>query len=217
MEACSDSASESFADSEASSAKLGDDATAQKFPVEFSDPTEIEELLNFLDEALCKAVNIRRRKNFLTGKTLDLASIERLGVKDRFVAYFERIGWSWLLCESSHPVYQELALEFFSTFKFVDTADLDKKCISFRLFNMHHDLSLSEWSVKLGICTLEEVVEHDFRAAYCGLDTVESDVGNAGRSWALLARSGASPFDASRSSVCEVVDPVLRMSPFSVL
>ena len=72
------------------------------------------------------------------------------------MSYIRAIGFEWLLNHSDHEVPVVAAREFFSTFRFKATVDLDADSISFRLFNMEYLMSIREWPLRMGLFTNEE-------------------------------------------------------------
>ncbi|KAL1536558.1 hypothetical protein AAHA92_29190 [Salvia divinorum] len=70
--------------------------------------------------------------------------------------YISGIGFDWLLGTEAPDVPEILAQEFFTTFLFKNTFDLQKKSISFRIFGTEMRMNLTEWSVRLGLFTEEQ-------------------------------------------------------------
>ena len=52
-------------------------------------------------------------------------------MEKKFISYFKSIGFEWLLNHNEEEVPGALAKEFFTSFKFKKTTDLDADIISF--------------------------------------------------------------------------------------
>ncbi|KAL1536513.1 hypothetical protein AAHA92_29153 [Salvia divinorum] len=63
-------------------------------------------------------------------------------------------------CDTDVP--EVLAQEFFTSFRFKNTTDLQKKSISFRLFGTEMRMSLTEWSVRLGLYNEQQTAEGEW-------------------------------------------------------
>ncbi|XP_047949327.1 FK506-binding protein 5-like [Salvia hispanica] len=111
--------------------------TVEESPFETMEVLVIKKLLKamvqFEDPKLQQACDGRAAngKSAKSGKKLCLSDLRDLGVEKKFISYFKSIGFEWLLnhCEEKVPV--ALAKEFFTSFKFKATTDLDADAISF--------------------------------------------------------------------------------------
>ena len=103
-------------------------------------------------------------KQVKCGKVLHIPSLDELSVRDSFLASMEALGFEWLLENRDPKISVRLANEFFTTFRFQLTTDLDEVSISFRIFGGELSMSLIEWTVRLGMCSLEEAIGPDWRS-----------------------------------------------------
>ena len=91
-----------------------------------------------------------------SGKRFDLKSLEHIESEEEFLSFIKDIGFEWLLNHSNQEVPLIATREFFSTFKLKATTDPDADSISFRLFNIEHEMSIREWSLRMGLFTNAE-------------------------------------------------------------
>ena len=91
-----------------------------------------------------------------SGKRFDLKVLEYIESEEEFMSYIKDIGFEWLLNHSDKEVPLIEAREFFSTFKLKATTNQDADAISFRLFNIEHEMSIREWSLRMGLFTTAE-------------------------------------------------------------
>ena len=91
-------------------------------------------------------------------KLLHIPSLTELSVRDSFLASMGTLGFEWLLENRNPEISVRLAKEFFTTFRFQVTTDLDEVSISFIIFGRELSMSLIEWTVRLGMCSLEEAI-----------------------------------------------------------
>ncbi|XP_042019114.1 titin homolog [Salvia splendens] len=73
-------------------------------------------------------------KDVKCGKVMHYPSLDELGVREQFLAYLHALGFEWLLRNGNPDICVRLAKEFFTTFRFRVTTDLDEVSLSFRLF-----------------------------------------------------------------------------------
>ena len=83
-------------------------------------------------------------KQVKCGKVLHIPSLDELSVRDTFLASMEALGFEWLLENRDPEISVRLAKEFFTTFRFQVTTDLDEVSISFRIFGGEMSMSLIE-------------------------------------------------------------------------
>ena len=76
----------------------------------------------------------------------------------------EALGFESLLENRDPEISVRLAMEFFTTFRFQVTTDLDEVSIFFRIFGGELSMSLIEWTVRLGMCSLEEAIRPEWRS-----------------------------------------------------
>ena len=88
------------------------------------------------------------------GKVLHIPCLTELSVRDSFLASMGALGFEWLLVDRDPEISVRLAKDFFTTFRFQVTTDLDEVSISFRMFGRGLCMSLIEWTVRLGMCSL---------------------------------------------------------------
>ncbi|KAL1555157.1 hypothetical protein AAHA92_15632 [Salvia divinorum] len=102
------------------------------------------------------ATRVSRSSAVKSGKRMDQPSLRDLGAEEEFVTYISAIGFDWLLETEMPDVPVIVAQEFFSTFKFRPTKNVLANCISFRIFGTTLRMSLTEWSVRLGLYSEEQ-------------------------------------------------------------
>ncbi|KAL1569892.1 hypothetical protein AAHA92_01310 [Salvia divinorum] len=102
------------------------------------------------------AARVSRSRAVKSGKRMDQPSLRGLGAEEEFVTYISAIGFDWLLETEMPDVPVIVAQEFFSTFKFRPTKNVLANCISFRIFGTTLRMSLTEWSVRLGLYSEEQ-------------------------------------------------------------
>lgn len=96
----------------------------------------------------------QKGKKVKSGKRDHLSSLRGLSVEEQFLAYIKGAsGFEWILEHSLVEVHVDLAREFFTSFHFTHTTDLDAPSICFRLFNQEILMTLREWSLCLGLLT----------------------------------------------------------------
>lgn len=103
-------------------------------------------------------------KQVKCGKVLHLPSLTELSVRDSFLSSMGALGFEWLLENRDPEISVSLAKEFFTTFRFQVTTDLDEVSISFRVFERELSMNLIEWTVRLGMYTLEEAIWPEWRS-----------------------------------------------------
>lgn len=74
-----------------------------------------------------------------------------------------------LNAERDPEISVRLAKEFFTMFRFQVTTELDEVSICFRVFGRETSMSLIEWTVRLGICSLEEAIGPEWRGRERGI------------------------------------------------
>ncbi|XP_042013804.1 uncharacterized protein LOC121762102 [Salvia splendens] len=97
-------------------------------------------------------------KQVKSGKVLHIPSLDELRAREQFLSYLHALGFEWLLENGNPNISVRLAKEFFTTFRFRVTTDLDEVSISFQLFGGEISMNLIEWTVRLGMCSLEEAI-----------------------------------------------------------
>ena len=86
-----------------------------------------------------------------SGKQYSSKELKMIACDEEFRACIYAIGFEWLLKHIQTKVPVDLAREFFSTFRLKNTSDLDADSITFRLFNEEHEMSIREWSLRMGL------------------------------------------------------------------
>ncbi|KAL1533036.1 hypothetical protein AAHA92_32978 [Salvia divinorum] len=107
-------------------------------------------------------------KKVKSGKRLHRPSLRELGAEEKFLEYMSGIGFEWLLEFNSADIPIALAQEFFTSFHFKATTDVTEKSISFRIFGRQVKVSLTEWSIRLGLYTEEQAREREWSARQLG-------------------------------------------------
>ena len=105
----------------------------------------------------------------------------------------------------------DLAREFFSTFRLKNTTDLDADSITFRLFNEEYEMSIREWSLRMGLFTQAEVEEGAWNERMIGVpkNTPGFKVQTA---WELITHPKAGTFKSSYSKASYIEDRILRFA-----
>ncbi|KAL1545005.1 hypothetical protein AAHA92_21781 [Salvia divinorum] len=103
-----------------------------------------------------------------SGKKLHQPSLQRLEVEELFLEYLTGIGFEWLMDIEMPELPIALAQEFFTSFRFMATADLSAKSISFRICTREVRMSLTEWSVRLGLYSVEQADMGEWLNRYIG-------------------------------------------------
>lgn len=91
------------------------------------------------------------KKMARSGKKLHQPSLEKINGEELFLEYMTGIGFEWLPELDMPHVLVELAKEFFTSFRFKGTTDLEEQSVSFRMFTREMMMSIREWCVRLGL------------------------------------------------------------------
>ena len=171
----------------------------------------LEAMVQFEDPKLQKACDGRATngKSAKSGKKLCLSDLEELGVGKKFISYFKSIGFEWILNHSNAEVPVALAKEFFTSFKFKQSTDLDADTISSRIFNEEMEMSIREWSLRLGLLTPEEEEEGAWNEREIGAPK-NTEGFDAEEAWRMIAHKKVEKFKTSSSKGIHITDPVLR-------
>ncbi|XP_047945649.1 uncharacterized protein LOC125192179 [Salvia hispanica] len=115
----------------------------RRWRVELTDEL-IEDMKRFDTKKLQDAFDDKddSSKQVKCGKVLHIPSLDELSVRDSFLASIEALGFEWLLENRDPEISVRLAKEFFTTFRFQVTTDLDEVSISFRIFGGKLSMSL---------------------------------------------------------------------------
>ncbi|XP_047978506.1 myb-like protein X [Salvia hispanica] len=173
----------------------------------------LEAMVQLEDPKLQKACDDRATngRSAKSGKKLCLSDLEELGVEKKFISYFKSIGFEWLLNHNNAEVPVALVKEFFTSFKFKQSTDLDADTISFRLFNEEMEMSIREWSLRLGLLTPEEEEEGAWNEREIG--SPKNTAGfDAEEAWRMVAHKKVAKFKTSTSKGIHITDPVLRLA-----
>ncbi|KAL1568825.1 hypothetical protein AAHA92_00385 [Salvia divinorum] len=103
-----------------------------------------------------------------SGKRLHQPSLQRIGGEELFLEYMTGIGFEWLMDIHMPELPVTLAQEFFTSFRFKATMDLGNKSISFRICTREVKMSLTEWSVRLGLYSVEQADKGEWLDRYIG-------------------------------------------------
>ena len=148
-------------------------------------------------------------KFYKSGRTVDFETLDELQVHDEFVEYMEMGGFTWLLFLESHNLPSALVDEFFTTYRFEVTTDLFTPSVHFRLFNIHYNMSLHEWSVRLGLYSMKEIINGEATGLECGLPGKDIEV-DLNEAWVkITGRKGI--YHYARAFGQDILDPVLRL------
>ena len=160
----------------------------------------LEEMVQFEDPKLQKACDGRAANGMSvkSRKKLCLSDLRDLGVEKKFISYFKSIGFEWLLNHIEEEVPVALAKEFFTSFKFKQSIDLDADTISFRMFNEEMEMSITEWSLRMGLLTPEEEEEGTWNEREIGApkNTASFDAEEA---WRIISHKKVAKFKTSTS------------------
>lgn len=168
-------------------------------------------ILTFDDPKLtgeCKA-RVERDKKVRSGRRLKEETLKELGTETEFLEYITGIGFDWLLdpCAATIPI--ELAQEFFMSFHFTYAVDVGAESIRFRLFTRELRMSIREWSVRLGLYTVDQEVEWFERDIGHPKDIKEYDEHAA---WAEMVPRGTKAYKPTESMADCIENPVLRLA-----
>lgn len=133
-ETSNSSSASSFSESEEE--RVEQPTSYAKYGVELD--MELAELMKqFSDPKLAASLKRRRGglKRYLSGYLVHFDSLHTLQVHEEFADYMDRAGFSWLMDLETYKVPLILCDEFFTSFKFDITTNLNKPCIEFRLFD----------------------------------------------------------------------------------
>ncbi|XP_042005808.1 ABC transporter F family member 4-like [Salvia splendens] len=108
-------------------------------------------------------------KQIKSGKVLYFPSLDELNAREPFLSHLSALCFDWLLENRDPSIPIRLAKKFFTTFRFRVTADLDEESITFRVFGREVRTSLIEWTVRLGMCSLEEAIGPEWRSRERGI------------------------------------------------
>ena len=169
--------------------------------VQFEDPT----LQQSCDG---RAVNGKLAKS---GKSLCLSDLRELGVEKKLISYFKSIRFEWLLNHCEEEVLMALAKEFFTSFKFISTTDLDADSITFWLFNEEMVMSIREWSLRMGLLTLVEDEEGTWNERDIGAPN-NTEGFDAQEALRMISYKKVAKFKTSSSKGVHITDPVLRLA-----
>ncbi|XP_042029790.1 nucleolin-like [Salvia splendens] len=107
-------------------------------------------------------------KQAKSGKSYHPGSLQEIESEEEFLSYISAIGFEWLLSHSTAEVPMALAKEFFTSFKFKSTTNIETDSISFCLFNVDTTMSIREWSLRLGLLTMEEDIRGEWDDRHIG-------------------------------------------------
>lgn len=79
------------------------------------------------------------------------------------------MGFEWLLENRDPEIPVRLAKEFFTTFRFQVTTNLDEVSISFKVFGRELSMRLIKWTVRLGLCSLGKAIGPGWRGRESGI------------------------------------------------
>ena len=113
-----------------------------------------------------KEVNSKQIK---CNKVLHFPSLDELAPREPFLSYMRALGFDWLLENGDPTIPVILAKEFLATFRFQVTTDMDEVSISFRVLGREVSMNLIEWTVRLGMCTVEEAIGPEWRSRERGI------------------------------------------------
>ncbi|KAL1559875.1 hypothetical protein AAHA92_10169 [Salvia divinorum] len=119
-----------------------------------------------LEDECAKMISPGKMVN--AGKKLHHPSLQRLGEEALFLVYITGIGFEWLLDIEMPELPVAIAQEFFTSFRFKTTADLIAKSISFRVFTREVKMSLTEWSVRLGLYSTKQANKGEWLERHIG-------------------------------------------------
>ncbi|XP_042049934.1 uncharacterized protein LOC121795463 [Salvia splendens] len=146
-----------------------------------------------------------------SGKMYDSAELKGISSNDEFRGYIGAIGFDWLLKHSTIEVPIDVAREFFSTFRFKSTTDLDADSINFRLFNEEHVMSIREWTLRMGLLMRTEDDEGLWNERMVGPPKLTPGF-KAQSAWEFLTHPRVGQFKTSCSKAHHIEDRVLRFA-----
>ncbi|GKD01684.1 hypothetical protein Tco_1171958 [Tanacetum coccineum] len=110
------------------------------------------------------------------------------------------------------PIYAKLCQEFYSTYEFDEVCDDDelqsKKIIKFRLGRRAHNLTLLEFTRRLGLYHADELVDDEFDVYFQG-GLHSDDNFNAQEYWLSISKEES--LGLSRSHASTIRNPILRV------
>ncbi|XP_041997721.1 uncharacterized protein LOC121747688 isoform X1 [Salvia splendens] len=152
-------------------------------------------------------------KQVKRGKVLHIPSLDELGAREQFLSYLHALGFEWLLENGNPNISVRLAKEFFTTFRFRVTTDLDEVSISFRLFEWEISMNLIELTVRLGMCSLEEAIGSEWRNRERGIP--RRHVGfEPQEAWEELTHPASGEFASTLSCSIHSNNPIQRLVQF---
>ncbi|XP_042023070.1 uncharacterized protein LOC121770403 [Salvia splendens] len=110
-------------------------------------------------------------------KMYDSAELKEISSNDEFQSYIDAIGFDWLLKHSTSEVPIDLAREFFSTFRFKSTTDLDAESINFRLFNEEHGKEVCFYEVGKSDVQVEQEAASVEAGSWIEVEEMRTEVG----------------------------------------
>ncbi|XP_041995718.1 uncharacterized protein LOC121745839 [Salvia splendens] len=140
-------------------------------------PDLLQQMLEFDNPKWQEEVNQRvtNQKRLKAGKKLHQPSLETIRDEEKFAEYITGIGFEWLLEVDETPVPEVLAKEFFTSFRFTGSTDLETRSVSFRVFGRGQKMSLNEFSIRMGLYTDAQVANGEWFGRDIGLPQRKPD------------------------------------------
>ncbi|KAL1559518.1 hypothetical protein AAHA92_09853 [Salvia divinorum] len=173
----------------------------------------IQRMITFEDEETRREFVGRLTGGMTTksGKKIHLDSLHFLKAEEKFLEYISGIGFDWLLGTQVPDVPEILAQEFFTSFRFKNTTDLQKRSISFRFFGTEIRMNLTEWSVRLGLFSEEQAEAGAWTEREIGKPKAFRDF-DPHAVWRSITHSKAPPFQSDQAGGFHIKIPVLRLA-----
>ncbi|XP_042059399.1 uncharacterized protein LOC121803887 [Salvia splendens] len=92
-------------------------------------------------------------KRLKAGKKLHQPALATIRVEEKFTQYITGIGFDWLLEIEETFVPKNLAKEFFTSFRFTGSTNLEAMSVSFRVFGRQQEMSPNVFSVRMRLYT----------------------------------------------------------------
>ena len=119
----------------------------------------------------------------------------------------------WLLKHSTAEVPVDLTREFFSMFRLKSTSDLNADSITFtfRLFNEEYEMSIREWSLRMGLFSRADDEEGIWNERM--VDAPKNTPGFKVQAvWELVTHPNVGALKSSYSKASHIEDRILRFA-----